>query len=73
MLRRQIIKALGKQIDIDDLAYAKYAIISFRSIACMLISVIVTINRTVPIQRCQSSSSHCIMRMTTNQGAASKL
>jgi hypothetical protein len=59
--RRQIvIKAVGKQIDIEDPVYAKDAIKSFHSITWMLISVIVTIYRTVPPQRYQSSSSHCI-------------
>ena len=62
--QRQIdVKALGKQIDIEDPEFTKYIIVSFLSMAWMLISVNVTIYRTVPIQRCQGSS-HCIM-MTT--------
>jgi hypothetical protein len=49
--RRQIvIKAVSKQIDIEDPVYAKDAIKSFHSITWMLISVIVTIYRTVPPQ-----------------------
>jgi hypothetical protein len=44
--QRQIVKGIGKQIGIEDPAYMKYTIVSFLSIAWMLISVIVTINRT---------------------------
>jgi hypothetical protein len=44
--RRQIVKALGKQVDIEYLIYMIYAIKSFHSIDWMFISVIVTINRT---------------------------
>jgi hypothetical protein len=64
MLQRQIVKALDKQI--KDLVYSKYAITRFHSLALVFISVIVIINRTVPLsQRYQSSSSsHCIMMMT---------
>ncbi len=61
---RQIVKALGKQIDIEDPAYAKYAITSFHSIARILISVNVTIYRTVALPRYQTSSSHSIMIIT---------
>jgi hypothetical protein len=50
-MQRQIIKTLGNQIDIEDPAYRKYASTSFQSIVWMLIFEIVTINRTVPIQR----------------------
>jgi hypothetical protein len=65
MLQRQIVvKALGKQIDIEDPAYTKYTIVSFLPIGWMLMSVNVTIYRTVPIQRWQGSS-HCIMITTT--------
>ena len=49
LLQRQIVKALGKQI--KGLVYSKYAITRFHSLALVFISVIVTINRTVPIQR----------------------
>jgi hypothetical protein len=63
VLQRQIVKALGKQI--KDLVYSKYATTRFHSLALVFISVIVIINRTVPLpQRYQSSSSHCIMMMT---------
>ncbi len=41
-----VVKALGNQIDIEDTIYAKYTTISFQSITCILISIIVTIYRT---------------------------
>jgi hypothetical protein len=43
--QRQIVKGLGKQIDIEDPAYRKYAGTSFQSIVWMLIFNIVTIKR----------------------------
>jgi hypothetical protein len=59
MLQRQIIvKTLDYQIDIEDPVCMKYAIASFHSIG-LLISVNVTIYRTVALQRDQSS--HRIM------------
>jgi len=64
MLQRQIIKELGNQIDAKDPLYIKYAITGFHFIAWTLISVNVTIYRTVPIQRCQGSS-RCILMTTT--------
>jgi hypothetical protein len=65
MLERQIVvNTLVKQIDIEDPEYTKYIIASFLSTARMLISVNVTIYRTLTIQRCQSTS-HCIMMTTT--------
>jgi hypothetical protein len=68
--RRQIvIKTLDYQIDIEDPVCMKHAIASFHSIG-LLISVNVTIYRTVALQRDQNSSSHCIM-MTLNLRAAS--
>ena len=49
MLQRQIVfKALGNDIDIEYLGCIKYESTSFQSIAWMLISVNVTIYRTVP-------------------------
>ena len=66
--RRQIVKSLGNDIDIEDPVYAKDATTSFLSIAWMLISVNVTIYRTVPIQRCQGSS-HRIMMIKTKLGS----
>jgi hypothetical protein len=48
--QRQIVKISGKQMDIEDPVCTKYAIASFLPIAWMLISsIIVTINRTVPL------------------------
>jgi hypothetical protein len=59
MLQRQIVvKALVKQIDIGDPGDKKYFIRSFQSIACMLMSIIVTIDRTVSLQKYQTS--YCI-------------
>jgi hypothetical protein len=50
MLQRQIVvKALGKQIDIDDPAYTKYASTSFQSIVWMLTFDIVTIKRNASL------------------------
>ena len=65
MLQRQIVKALGNPIDIEDIVCSKYADVSFHSISCMLISVNVTIYRIIPVQRYQSSSIHCIMMIET--------
>ena len=50
MLQRQIVKGLGKQIDIEDPAYRKYAGTSFQSIVWMLIFDIVTIKRNAAVQ-----------------------
>jgi hypothetical protein len=47
--QRQIIKALGTQIDIEYLLCTTYAAVSFQSIAWIIISVIVTINWTVQL------------------------
>jgi hypothetical protein len=41
--RQIVVKALGKQIDIEDPAYTKYVSTSFQSIVWMLIFGIVTI------------------------------
>ena len=55
--RRQIvIKAVGNQIDIEDIVGSKYAAITFHSIAWISISINVTIYGTdTPTQSCQSS------------------
>jgi hypothetical protein len=45
--RRIVVKGLGKQIDMEDPTYTKYAAVSFQSIVWMLIFDIVTIYRTV--------------------------
>jgi hypothetical protein len=44
--RRQIVKALADEIDIEDLLCMKYASVSFQSIVWIFISVNVTICRT---------------------------
>jgi hypothetical protein len=49
--QRQVIKALLNQVNVEGPLCMKYASTSFQFIAGTLISVIVTINRTVPIQR----------------------
>jgi hypothetical protein len=46
LLQRQIVKALGKQTDIEDSEGMKFAFTRFHSIAWMTISVNVTIYRT---------------------------
>ena len=51
MLQRQIVKVLGNQIDVEYLLFIKYTIAGFQNIARMLISVNVTIYRTVPLQK----------------------
>jgi hypothetical protein len=61
----QIIKAVGKQLDIEDLVLTKYTITHFHSIVWMWSSVIVTIYRIVLEQRYKTS--HCIMMMTTSK------
>jgi hypothetical protein len=62
--RRQIVKAVDNRIDIEDPEDKKYAITTLHSIAWMFISIIVTIYRTVPLPRHQSTS-HWIMMTTT--------
>ena len=60
MLQRQIvIKALGTRIGIEELVCIKYAGTSFHSIACMLISVNVTIYRTIVLPE-SYENNHCI-------------
>jgi hypothetical protein len=60
MLQRQIVvNGLGKQIDIEDPAYKKYAGTSFQSIVWMLISVIVTIKRNAAVLQ-RYENNHCI-------------
>jgi hypothetical protein len=61
MLKRQIIvKALGKQIDIEDPAYTKYdAGTSFQSIVWMLIFDIVTIKRNAAVLQ-RYENNRCI-------------
>ena len=50
MLQRQIVvKALVKQIDTEGPALTKYAIVSYNSIALILISISITIYRTIAL------------------------
>jgi hypothetical protein len=61
--QRQIVKGLGKQIDIEDPAYRKYAGTSFQSIVWMLIFDIVTIKRNAAVLQ-RYVNNHCIMLIT---------
>jgi hypothetical protein len=47
--RQIVIQALGNQIDIEDPAYSKYAIIRYHSIEWMLIFDIVTIKENAAV------------------------
>ena len=60
MLQIQLVKGLGKQIDIEDSAYTKYAGTSFQSISWMLIFVNVTINRNAGVLQ-GYENNHCII------------
>ena len=62
-MRRQIVKGLDYQIDIEDPAYKKYAGKSFQSIVCMLIFDIVTIKRNAAVLQ-RYENNHCIMLTT---------
>jgi hypothetical protein len=56
--RRQIVKAVDNQIDIEDTVYTKDAVTSFHSIAWMLMSVIVTTKRNAAVlQRYENNHS----------------
>ena len=60
MLQRQIIvETLGKQIDIEDPAYTKYAGTTFQSIVWILIFDIVTIKRNAAVLQ-RYENNHCI-------------
>jgi hypothetical protein len=60
MLQRQIvIKALGKQIDIEDPAYRNYVGTSFQSIVWTLIYGLVTIKRNAAVPQ-RYENNHCI-------------
>jgi hypothetical protein len=59
--QRQIVKAAGNQIDIEDLAYRKYAITNFRSIIWMFIAVIVTIYRNAAASSQSCPISHWML------------
>ncbi|MDF2768888.1 MAG: hypothetical protein K0S91_1723 [Nitrososphaeraceae archaeon] len=59
---RQIIKAIDKQIDVEDSECTKYAITSFHYLDSLLISVYVTIYRTVSEHK--HETSYCITTAT---------
>ena len=60
MLQRQlVIKALGTRIGIEDFVCIKYAGTSFHFLDCMLISVNVTIYRTISLPE-SYENNHCI-------------
>jgi hypothetical protein len=58
-------QALGNQIDTEDRIYTKYASMGFLSIAWLIISVNVTIYRTIKSAHRYQSTSQCIMMTTT--------
>jgi hypothetical protein len=66
-MQRQIIKTLGKQIDIEDPAYRKYAITDFDSILWMFIAVIVTIYRNTAASSHGYQGSHSILLLTKEE------
>jgi hypothetical protein len=57
--RQIVVKGLGKQVDIEDPAYRKYAGTSFQSIVWMLIFDIVTIKRNAAVQQ-RYENNRCI-------------
>ena len=59
-IRQIVIKALGKQIDTEDIVNSKYASTSFQSIVWMLIFDIVTIERNVVVVLQRYENNHCI-------------
>ncbi len=61
MLQRQIvIKARGTRIGIEDLVCIKYAGTSFHFLDCMLISVNVTIYRTITLSESYEISRYIV-------------
>jgi hypothetical protein len=69
--RQIVVKALDKQK--EDLTGSKYAMTTLHSLSWIIISVIVTIHQTVPIQRYQSIISHWIMMVTAKLWSGIKL
>ena len=57
--RQIVVKALGKQIDIEDPAYTKYAGTSFQSIIWILIFDIVPVNRNAAVLQ-RYENNRCI-------------
>ena len=62
--RQIVVKALGKQIDIKDPAYTKYAGKSFQFIAWMLIFDIVTIKRNAEVLQIYETN-HCKLQLNS--------
>jgi hypothetical protein len=58
--RQIVIKTLGNQIDTEDPAFTKYAVASFLPIAWILISVNVTIYRTITLSKSYENSHYII-------------
>ena len=58
-MQAQVVKAVGKQVDIEDPAYRNYAGTRFQSIVGMLIFDIVTINRNAAVLQ-GYENNHCI-------------
>src|SRR5919107_735496 len=56
---RQIFKAVGNQIDIEDIVYSKNAAVSFRTIDWLLIFDHVTIKRNAAVLQ-RHENNHCI-------------
>jgi hypothetical protein len=62
--RQIVVKGLGKQIDVEDPAYRKYAIVDFHSIVWMFIAVSVTIYRNAAALSQRYQASHSILLTT---------
>ena len=62
-MQAQVVKAVGKQVDIEDPAYRNYAGTRFQSIVGMLIFDIVTIKRNAAVLQ-RYENNRCIT--TTN-------
>ncbi|MDF2768712.1 MAG: hypothetical protein K0S91_1547 [Nitrososphaeraceae archaeon] len=58
-MQAQVVKAVGKQVDIEDPAYRNYAGTRFQSIVGMLIFDIVTIKRNAAVLQ-RYENNRCI-------------
>jgi hypothetical protein len=65
----QIVKVLDNQVDIEDPRYVKDVFMSFHHLDWLLISVNVTIYRTISLYRYQSSSNYIMMITTAKLGS----
>ena len=59
-MQAQVVKAVGKQVDIEDPAYRNYAGTRFQSIVGMLIFDIVTIKRNAAVLQ-RYENNRCII------------